>query len=399
MTSKNTRIYRPASFAPGINTVPTPNVANLLGQSVRFDQWDNTYPWEKMILHLYILAGATAPTSLTVDGIMGLIRNINLQINDGVRPRSVVNGSGIFFLEYALATGMNLDTATLALIAEHSKGTPSLTASNLYHVAIPINFVHPMITGTLRQRMLLPVHKHKSSPVLSLDFSTAAQMFSTGSITNVSCEVEIVRREIPNGSALDDGIMAGGGYVNFDLVEVPYTMAAGLSGVQRFKINGPGQYATLLLRQYLGGSTVTRGDISRYVSAGNQGAETVWSLQTAGQTLREWSMKMLKAENERSRPLNSISQTSSPNIVGALASVTQYQEPVSVLLDFLTDETDGVAELGSLLDVESAERYNNKMELVGEISNVATNGSTLYMGGHRYFSPELIAKWKLQKPE
>ena len=145
----------------------------------------------------------------------------------------------------------------------------------------------------------------------------------------------------------------------------------------------------LLFRQYKGGTTITRDVLDAVVTIGS---ESRWRLESGLAVLTEWKWKHLQTDNDYSRVANGISQTSSPNFSGAVAANTSYQPAASCMLDFLTDGLDSANELGSLLDCNVAPNAGLKMEVIGPVVSVATNASTLYIGGHRLFGD--LTKWQ-----
>jgi len=366
-----------------------PTGATILGTTVAFDQFDTTYHWEELLIICHLVAGATAPGTLTLDGVLNLVSNIKLEFNYG-GLRTAVNISGIGSLEHAANTGLNLDPGTLALIGEHTKGSAGLTNSNTYRLCYRVPLVHPMVTEPLRTRCLVPVPHHDAPPRLTLTFSSAAAMYGAGSLATVLVQLVPIRREVP--AALDAQIMKDGGYIPFDLIENPYQIATGVSGDQHIPINQPGAYASMLLRLYKGGASITRDDMSASTTAGS---ETIWSLQTGSKIYRRFFTKSLQAQNGWSRVLNNITQTSSPTIFGTPAANTQYGPPNSLMMDFLTGN--GIAdanELGGVLDCFLPANPGQRMELVFNCASAATNGHTVYLLGHRFLDQALVAKFQ-----
>lgn len=370
MLKQRLQYLSPAALAPGTNT--------LLGQTVKL-QIDRTWPLEEIIVIVDATMAATKMTTLTTDGFLGILRRVNLSVNDGVQPRSVVDFSGIGLLEYANQVGLNLDAATLQCVIAHTSAA-GYVASNKFRIVYRIPLVHPIITEPLRTRMLLDIQNHPQDPTLTLDFATATQLCATNPPATVTAEVILVRREMPG--TLNASILGNGKFIPFDLIETPFSVAVGVAGENRFPIPLPGHYAGLLLRSYKGGATVTRDELSETTTAGS---ESRWRLETGSTVVREFRMKHLQAINQFSQALNSATQASSPSFLGALAANTQYQAPGSVYLDFLTDGLNDANELGSLLDCNLPTTSGLKMELIGSVASVATNASTLYIGGHRYF--------------
>lgn len=368
----------------------TPATLNLAGSAVLGTTVpvgiNRTWPIEEMFLILTMTAGATGPTLAGVDNILGLVKNVTLEVNDGVQPRAIVNTSGVGLLEYASQCGMNLDRATLATIAL-SQGA-SIANNQVFRLTYRIPVVHPMIAEPLRTRMLMPCHTWGQDLNLKITFEQAANMYSAGTLAGIAAELVIVRRQMD--TATTDAIVKTGGFIPFDLLETPYTVAVGAGGAVRFKIQSPGSYAGLLLRTYKGAATVVRDVIDAVTTPG---AETLWDIESGGVTFRQFRMKTLQMINDLSRVANGVNQTYSPNMAGAVAAGTSYQPASSVYLDFLGDNLGSDAnELGSVLDVNLPTKTGLLMELVGAASAPVTNGHQLFILGHRWYGD--LSRWQ-----
>ncbi|HUD75528.1 MAG TPA: hypothetical protein VMQ76_10680 [Terracidiphilus sp.] len=377
----------PPTLAPG--DAGAANNSALMGATIKV-AIDRTWPIEEILVVVTMKVGTTQFATLTLDNILGIVQRFNLAVNDGVSPRTAVDISGIGLLEYGKLAGLNLDRSTLnAVLASHGS---TIAASNLYRVAYRIPLVHPLITEPLRTRMLMDANNFAQDPVLTMQFATAAQIGATGNMRNVSAEIILIRRQIPD--ALNAGIKAAGGFVPFDLIETPFTIAPGISGEQRFALPVPGSYMNICLRSYLGGSSVTR-DVLDYSAGGVAdcfAAESRWRIETGSVVLQEWRAKHLQIINDWSCPSNSALDATSPNFGGLLVTNTNWEPAGSYMLDFLTDGLDTANELGSVLDCNNVATNGLKMEIVGSVASVATNASTLNMIGHRLFGD--LSKWK-----
>lgn len=374
MLKKRNQFFNPPTMQ-GITVQGTPQTFEI----------PNTQPIEEITVLVSGTVGGTALTLTGVDNILSLVKRIVLSVNDGVQPRSQVDFSGVGLLEYASQVGLNLDRSTLETV-RLSKGA-TVAANMGFRIGYRIPIVHPMVTEPLRTRMLLPCHTWAQAPQLRLEFANAAEMYSAGALTGLTVEVIVKYRVMP--ADLTKSIIGGGGFIPSDLIETPYTIATGVGGEQRFPIVTPGQYMNAMIRTYLGGATVTRDVIDQVTTVGS---ESRWRIESGLAVLTEFRMKHLQTENDQSRVANVLSQTSSPNFSGAVAANTSWQPAASVLLDFMTDGLDSADELGSLLDCNIAPQAGLKMELVGNVANVATNGSTIYIGGHRLFGD--LKKWQ-----
>jgi hypothetical protein len=365
---------------------------------------DRTYPIDHIELTVdftvgtaLTLAPASAQSNDALDNILTLIQHVNLSINDGGIIRSVVDCSGVRLLEYASLTGLNLDASTLNLVA--ASQTTTLATNSSYTLTYFIPCAEIMVADPLRSRLALPVHNYKQDPILTLSFQTLANIASAGTITNFSVGVGLVRKVITAQSEAILQKTAGtrpDGYVDWDLIETPFGVAPGITGEQRFPLPLTGAYANLLISSYLGGTNITR-NVLDFTGIGDTiahgfSAEQRWRIESGLNVKKEWRMKDLRAMNDRSRPLNGTSQTTSPTIGGALLASTNFRSAGSVLHDFLRDGISGdpADGLGSVLDCNLGASL--KMEIIGSVASVATNGSTLSVMGRRLFGD--LSRWQ-----
>lgn len=403
--------------------------AGCLGTTQRF-ALDRTFPIEEILLHIDVTNGATGPTPRIgasssgqpgLDALLGIIKRVNLSVNDGIQPRSVVDFSGIGLLEYAQKVGLNWDAATteavrLWQISIQLAAATAYANSNTWRYTIRIPMVHPLIAEPLRTRMLLPVHTFPADPILTIDFESGTNMYSAGSVSALAVTVDLIRRDM--SAAVTAEILKSGGFIRADLLEAPVTIGTGISGEQRFPINTPGSYMNLLFRQYLGGATMTRDVLDQTTTFGS---ESRWRLESGGIVIRDWRWKQLKVINELSMPkpfviapggglfvaassagavTTAFPPCHPPDITGAIPNASAVpsagdRPAASTLMDFLTDGLDSAAELGSLLDTNLPARTGLKMECIGPVASVATQGSILYIGGHRLFDD--LSKWQAIK--
>ena len=347
---------------------------------------DRSFPIEEMIVIVSGTVGAAALVLTQPDGILGIIKKLNFSANDGSVPRNIVDFTGVGLLEYASNAGLNLDHATLEMVRFQTTAT-NIPANSNFRIAYRVPLVHPMIQEPLRARMVLPCHKWDQDMVLSLTIAGATEIASAGTLSGLSVEIVLVRRVV--SVSLDADILATGGYIPFDLIEQPFTIGVGVSGEQRIQIQAPGSYANLQLRCYKGGAVVTRDVVDAVTTLGN---ETKWRLESGGSADREFRFKHEQIFNEYSRPKNALSLTGSPSMGGVQAANALFLPAGSIMLDFLGDGLNDANELGSILDLNLPQRSGLKMELVGAVANSATNGHTIYYGGHRFYGD--LSPWQ-----
>lgn len=381
---KKTHYFTPPVLQPGGFA--------LLGTTQKFDL-DNTWPIEEMMVFVDVVVNAQL-TLAGVDNLAGIIKRINVSVNDNNQPRSIVDCSGVGLLEYCSLAGMNLDADTLEVI-KLGQGT-TVAAAMAFRLCYRVPFVHPAIGEPLRTRCLLPVHTWNQQPKVTIDFETGANMFSAGSLTLVQASYSLIRRNITQD--VTNTILNDGGFINFDLLETPYALPIGQAGEVRLDIPSPGSYLCMALRQYLGGATITRNPVDQTgkgdTVANGFAAETRWRIESGGVVDHEWRWRHLRNLNDYSRPLNSVVQASSPRIGGIVAANTSFSPASSIMLDFIDDGVPGgsVNELGSVLDLNIPARSGLKMQFIGNIASVATNASQIFMVAHRLYGD--LSKWQ-----
>ena len=375
LLTKKLHRFQPPALVPGGTT--------LLGTQVKY-ALDNSFPIEEILIYVNVTVSATALTLTGADNVLGILKKCNLTVSDP-NPRSVVDLSGAAILELSEKEGLNLDRATRSAIAL-SQGT-TVAANMNFRICYRLPMVHPAVQMPLRAQMLLPVHTYQQAPVLTLDFEQAANMYSAGAITTVSAEIVLKRRNM--SADVTNAILSKGGFIPFDILESPFTIAPGVSGEVRYDIPLPGSFANMLFRLYKGGSTVTRDVFDQVTTIGQ---ETLWRLESGGVTEHQFKWKDLQTLEDFNGALNSANQTYSPSFAGAVAANTSYQPAASGYLDLLTDGIDGVTELGSLLDANVPSKANLKIQLIGNVASVATNASIINFVGRKFYGD--LSRWQ-----
>jgi len=364
----------------------------LLGQTVS-TIIDRTYPLEEMIVHVDIQMGAVALTPAGVDQIMGIVQTVTVNINDGVAPRAQVYYSGIGLLERSDRTGQTLDADTRETIA----AAGALAANKNYRINYRIPFVHPQFDEPIRSRALLPLHLWTNDQTVVLQFQSAANMFSAGTITNIFVSFTLVQRIIT--PALSSAIVTSGGFLQTDMIETSYGVPLGQGGPMQFNIPLPGSYADLLFRHYLGGATITRDEISANSQGTAFGNETTWSIQSGQTALHSFRMKALRTMNDFGENCPRLSAAYAPRIGNTQISTGGLSTASSVIMDFLSDGCgggDNVSELGSVLNCNIAQSAGLQMQLVcPSVANVATNASVIWIGGYRLYG--ILSNYQLVK--
>lgn len=395
---QNSVILRPPSLNPGDGS--------LIGKTVKLNI-DRTWPLEHIIIRVCFTTGgtaftlfpATAQTNDNYDNILNFVKHINLSVNpgNGGNPRTVVDCDGVRLLEYNSLTGLNLDPSTLELL-RLSQGT-TLAANSSWEITYNIPCAETMIGEPLRSRLLLPVHKYTQDPVLTIQFQTLAAMASAGTTPPfISCEVELVRRQVTAESELvlkNSAPSTPWGYIDWDLIEQQFPVQS-LTSEQKFPLALGAAYANLLISQYQGGANITKNVIDSSgigdTTAHGLGAESLWRLETALVPDRFWTSKGLRNKAAWSQVKNVLSQTSSPSFGGPVLGSTNFTAPSVGLIDFLRDGISGdpATELGSVLDCNLTGSL--RKEIIVACATWATNASTLAVMGRRLFGD--LSQWQ-----
>jgi hypothetical protein len=390
--------------------------ANILGTSPR-STLDPTYPVEEIILIVsftvgtalttYVTNAYTAGTQVTTaqtpdqyEGPLTIVQHVNLSINDGVQPRSVFDGSGVTFLEYASFNGVKIDQGSALLVALCQNA--SIPVGN-YRLVYRLPCVETWMGEPLRSRCLLPVHRYPNEPVLTLTYNTAANMYSAGHITAVYTDV-VLNRRVPTpaselilaNDAKTLGLSNPTGYINFDLLESIYTLPLGTGNQFRASMPLTGSYLNVFFRHYLGGANITRKEIDNGATGSAFGTENVWDIESGGVQFRQFAWKDLMVFNEMFAPKEAIILSSGtvsqgypggnvPGVITPGAGQNYFRYANSVGINWLTDglSGDNGTELGSILKADL--KTGIKLELVGNPTSVATNASVLYFMGRRLF--------------
>jgi hypothetical protein len=398
------------------------NNATLLGTTLK-TALPRTFPLEDIWIRvnftvntggLTLVASPTTPDQY--DNILQLAQHINLQVNNGIQPRSTVDCSGVALLEYLEHEQCNIDLGTQAMMIASQTG--SLPAGN-YTIMYRIPCVDDSIGEPLRSRLYLPIHTYPQDPILSVTIQNAATMYSAGNINALYVDVLLIGRQVtPQSEAVlqKTACTNPNGYIDWDLIETPFVIPVGSAAQIRIAIPLPGSYCNLLFRHYLGGATITRKEVDNGATGSSFGNENLWDIETAANAIRQWRWQHLRSLSEASQTKtlqgsNLFGSTASgsytggtligtlQNLVlpfagGSIPAGQGMRYANSCFLDFLTDgkSEDVARELGSVLDCNTPANTGLKMEIVGTPTNVSTNSSQLNIFGRRIFGD--ISDWQ-----
>lgn len=287
------------------------------------------FPIETIFVRLTFTVG-TGMATANPDSLQNILNGVDLQVFDGVKPRSVVKCSGPALLEYQVQTWFNLDRVTAANVNTNTTGAKVLT--------YVISCAHPQLSDPLGSSMLLPVHLMPSNPTLTLRLSTQAEMDVNATPTfaltgTITVDVWVARRQVS---------VVRWPYLEWDLIEntqaFPQTVTEFL-----VELPTPGSHTGQLYRCYT--SVSARGDI--------QTANSPWRIESLGVVFRQWLNSQLQVENDLSRAADN----GSPNFTASFFN------------DYLTDKTGmETGDFGSVLDANVPVTSGARIYLVTNVT-------------------------------
>jgi len=307
------------------------------------------YHVSKMFIEFAFTVGTVAAT-MNADGLLALVKRVQLQISDGTQTRNVVDATGSGLIELALNQIGGLDRGTLNALGKNATGA--------YTIRVPILCEHPQLQDPLGSRLILPFPRFNSDPVLNVQFASQTEIDTNVSPTfaltgNISVRVIVIRSEVsvPSFDTLD-----------WEIAEVnqPYT-ASGAG--QTYEFQPVGSYTGILMRCYQ--SLTARGNVLTVPGEAR--------LQLFQNVIRRFTLADIEFENDYSKYGQTL-------ISGQNIGLIQG----SYYMDFLTDKAgESVDELGSVLDANMLSGSGARIQLVADV-NGGANVSIRYLT-HRIF--------------
>lgn len=301
---------------------------------------------ESIFIKLVAVVNGAIATA-TADGLLGLLKRVQLQISDGSRTRNVVDISGRALIEYAyLAIGV-LDRGTWA--------AKDQTATATYTITYPIFFALPQISDPIGSAFLLPAPRFNQNPVLTMTIANQADVDAhatpTFTFSSLTIDVIVNRRQV---NIVDFPTL------DHEFAEASVAYSATLVS-QLYELQVPGSYTMVALRAYT--SATARGDV---MIAGGE-----FKLQLLGNVIRRFQLANIQIENDYS--------VAPQAATGAGSFFTGLYA-----LDFLTDRIgQDAGELGSVLDANVLAGLGARLQLLQDI----TGGSAVQIKylTHRVF--------------
>jgi hypothetical protein len=278
--------------------LPTQITQGAFGGTARFDI-SREYPIESLLLCVTERVTHTTASDPLADGIMNIIRKVQVTCADGARTRNVVDCSGPGLVELAKHWIGFLDRDTQARCATPSTGAPQAIATATdYNFIVPIFFCPPNIDDPLASALLLPADRFNSNIQMTVQFGAASDLYATvGDVTQTAAYPKcalIVNRRIVNRTKWP--------ILDHEIFEQRKDFAATGDNYE-LEIPNTGGYTGLLCRCKRASAAALnrRGDVS-VATLGDHVADNVanWELKVAGNTLRRFRVADLERENDYS---------------------------------------------------------------------------------------------------
>jgi len=317
-----------------------------------------------------------AQTDFAADGILNVVRKIQVNGPDGARNRNVIDASGPGLIELSKHWTGFLDARTGALInSNRTTGVYSPVAGSTsggigsdgkYHFIVPMHFAMPNLSDPLASAFLLPVDRYNANPLLTVQLGAQGEIDLAGSpaLVQTTKLSLVVHRRIVNR-------------LNWPVVDAEIgenvKSFSSTGDNQDYDIPITGYYTALLLRAFR--TNKVKGDPSAATLLDGLAADAnnPWRLELSGNTIRRFRLSDVEAENDRSEAHGSAQGD-------CLAG--------SYLLDFLTDRAgadsgDPNVALGSLLNANIP--LNSGARLVLRHNIQVANTQMKYLS-HRFYA-------------
>jgi hypothetical protein len=311
-----------------------------LGGSVQFQITRDFFLDSLMIEISGTVTGAAATAS--ADGILALVKNIQLQIADGSSNRTQTNVSGVSAIQKGFLLTGSIDQATLnAFLIGAGTGT--------FLIRYPLFFKHPKISDPIGSAFLLPLPRFNANPILTVQMATQGGIDqNTSSPTfaisgGITCRLLLNKRQVDNVA-----------FPTIDHEFVEQTVIYAASGQQQlFEAQVPGSYFMMGMRGYTGAApSQAWGDPT---GGGNL------TLQILGNTLRNERFTDVQWQNQIASQDNWSVTTTRSQPAGLFPGLAMY--------NFLHDGFGlEVGELGSVLNANLLAGAGTRVQILTDIA-------------------------------
>lgn len=302
-----------------------------LGSTLQF-KLTREFWMEKMFVVVDVVTSGAIATS-TADGLLGLVKNITLNVADGASNRDVVNISGRGLIEMAAMEVGNLDRGTL--------DAKDATSATTYRIVYPIYCCPATLADPIGSALLLPFPRYNQDPVLTVQIASQADVdeHTTPTFALTSCSVKVVlhKRQVDIKNFVP---------YDWEIKENTQAYAASGSGLE-YVLPPTGHFLGLGIRGYT--ATTTRGNIM--TSGGS------FRIEILGNVLHRFTPLDIQDEDDMS---TAFVTTSGDRFAGLY------------WLDFLSDRFADTLDMGSALDADIVAGTGAQVRLLQDLAGAYT---------------------------
>lgn len=300
---------------------------------------------DSIILEISGTITATAAT-VNADGLIGLVKNLQLAIADGSSNRNQTSVSGVSAVQKGFLMTGAIDQSTLNCILAANAGV----ATGAFLVRYPLFFKHPQLSDPIGSAFMLPLPRYNTNPVLTVQFASQADIDQNAAPT-FAIAAGVTARLIINKRQVDN--------IQFPVWEhefIEQSVAYPASGVnQLFEWQVPGSYFAFYMRSYAGAAAARA-----WVDPSTGLTNPQFQLQLLGNTMRQSRYADLQYMNQLSTQDNWSVITSRTATAGLFAGFAAY--------NFLHDGFGlEVGEVGSALNSNVLAGSGSRVQLLQDI--------------------------------
>lgn len=254
-----------------------------------------------------------APQTASADGILGLVKRLQLGTADGASNRNQTDVSGVSAIQRSFYSVKGMDQSTLnAYLIGPGTGT--------FVIRYPLYFAEPRLMDPVASAFMLPIPRYNSNPVLTVQFASQADM-DVGGAPTFAIAAGISARLVMNKRQVDN--------INLATWETEFIEASMLYPSTQpqatYQLQTPGSYFMFGIRGYT--SNAAWGDVSS--------PNGVTTLQLLGNNMRNSFFSDIMMENQLATQDNWSATT--------VRSQRNGLFPALAIYDFLSDRWSGDA--------------------------------------------------------
>lgn len=333
-----------------------------LGGSVQF-QITRDFFLDSLMIEVSGTVSTASTANQAADGLLGLVKNIQLQIADGQSNRTQTNVSGISAIQKGFTLCGAIDQATLNTFINTTPAS-GIIPTGAFLIRYPLFFKHPKISDPIGSAFMLPLPRYNANPVLTVQMATQGQIDQNGTPTfaiaaGVTVRILLNKRQVDNVA-----------FPTIDHEFVEQTQVFAASGQQQlFEAQVPGSYFGIGMRGYTGAAPA-----QAWADPTGGGLVT---LQILGNTLRGSRFTDIQWQNQLAMQDNwsaaiALSSTQANGLFKGLA-----------FYNFLHDGFGlEVGELGSVLNANLLAGAGTRVQI---LTDIATGGNQISYFWDRVF--------------